>query len=112
MENQNINEIYQSAMNEIEASTTSERLQELKIKFLAKKSVLMLLIATLGTMPPEQRREMGQKLNEVKAKIAEAIEIKENQLRQEELAKKLKSETIDISLLGKRGLRSVFQAPR
>ena len=102
MENQNINEIYQSAMNEIEASTTSERLQELKIKFLAKKSVLMLLIATLGTMPPEQRREMGQKLNEVKAKIAEAIEIKENQLRQEELAKKLKSETIDISLPSKR----------
>ena len=102
MENQNINEIYQSAMDEIGESSTSEKLQELKIKFLAKKSVLMSLLSTLGSLPPEERKEMGQKLNEVKAKIASAIEEKENQLRKEELEKKLKSETIDISLPSKR----------
>ena len=60
MENQNINEIYSSAMDEIGKSSTSEKLQELKIKFLAKKSVLMSLLSTLGSLPPEERKEMGQ----------------------------------------------------
>ncbi|MBO5577981.1 MAG: phenylalanine--tRNA ligase subunit alpha [Bacilli bacterium] len=102
MENQNINEIYQNAMVEIDESSTSDKLQELKIKFLAKKSVLMSLLSTLGSLPPEERKEMGQKLNEIKAKIAIAIETKENELRKLELEKKLKSETIDISLPSKR----------
>lgn len=102
MENQNINEIYQNAMVEIDESSTSDKLQELKIKFLAKKSVLMSLLSTLGSLPPEERKEMGQKLNEIKGKIAIAIETKENELRKLELEKKLKSETIDISLPSKR----------
>lgn len=102
MENQNVNEIYESAMSEIGESSTSEKLQELKIKFLAKKSVLMSLLSTLGTLPPEQRKEMGQKLNEVRAKISTAIEEKEAELRKAELEKKLASETIDITLPSKR----------
>ena len=102
MENQNINEIYQNAMNEINDSDSSDRLQELKIKFLAKKSVLMSLLSTLGSLPPEERKEFGQKLNQVKAEIAQAIETKEAELRKAELEKKLNSETIDISLPSKR----------
>ncbi len=98
MENQNINEIYENAMSEINESSTSEKLAELKIKFLAKKSVLMSLLSSLGSLPPEERKEFGLKLNETKAKIAEAISKKEEELRKEELAKKLASETIDISL--------------
>ena len=102
MENQNVNQIYENAMNEIDESSTSEKLQELKIKFLAKKSVLMSLLSSLGSLPPEERKEMGQKLNETKAKIAQAIEAKEAELRKAELDKKLQSETIDISLPSKR----------
>ena len=98
MADQNINEIYESALKEISTSSSSEKLQELKIKFLAKKSVLMSLLATLGSLPPEERRAMGQKLNEMKSQIAEAIEKKEAELKQAELAKKLQNETIDISL--------------
>ena len=102
MENQNINEIYSSAMDEISSSSTSEKLQELKIKFLAKKSVLMSLLSTLGSLPPEERKEMGKRLNEVKGEIAKAIEEKEVQLRKAELEKKLQSETIDITLPSKK----------
>lgn len=102
MENQNINKIYDQAMDEISSSSTSEKLQELKIKFLAKKSVLMSLLSTLGSLPPEERKAMGQRLNEVKAEISKAIEEKENELRKAEMEKKLKSETIDISLPAKK----------
>ena len=102
MENQNVNEIYESAMNEINESSSSEKLQELKIKFLAKKSVLMSLLSTLGSLPPEERKTMGQKLNDIKSQIAKAIEVKEEELKKAELKKKLDSETIDITLPSKR----------
>ena len=102
MENQNVNEIYESAMNEINESSSSEKLQELKIKFLAKKSVLMSLLSTLGSLPPEERKTMGQKLNDIKNQIAKAIEVKEEELKKAELKKKLDSETIDITLPSKR----------
>jgi phenylalanyl-tRNA synthetase alpha chain len=102
MENQNVNEIYESAMNEINDSSSSEKLQELKIKFLAKKSVLMSLLSTLGSLPPEERKTMGQKLNDIKNQIAKAIEVKEEELKKAELKKKLDSETIDITLPSKR----------
>ncbi len=101
MKENNIAEIYEEASSEIEKTTTSERLQELKIKFLAKKSVLMSLLSELGSLPPEERKEFGQKLNQTREKITQLIEAKEAELRKEELAKKLKAEEIDISLPSK-----------
>ncbi len=98
MENNNINEICEHAMSEIEESNDSNKLQELKIKFLAKKSVLSSLMSELSKMPPEERKEFGKSLNEVRNKISDRIAMKEAELRKAELDKKLKSETIDISL--------------
>ena len=98
MENNNINEICERAMSEIEESNDSNKLQELKIKFLAKKSVLSSLMSELSKMPPEERKEFGKSLNEVRNKISDRIAMKEAELRKAELDKKLKSETIDISL--------------
>ena len=102
MENTNINQIYEEAIEEVSSSTTSEKLQELRIKFLAKKSVLMSLLATLGSLPPEERKAMGQKLNESRNLISEAIEKKEKELLKAELEKKLAAESIDISLPAKK----------
>ena len=37
----------------------------------------MSLLSSLGSLPPEERKEMGQKLNETKAKIASLKYIQE-----------------------------------
>ena len=101
MRNEVITVIYEEAEREIASTSTSERLQELKIKFLAKKSVLMSLLSELGKLPPEERKEFGQKLNEVRAKITSLFEQKEAEIRKIELQKKLASEEIDITLPGR-----------
>lgn len=98
MENKNINEIYSLAMNEIQQSEDTSKLQELKIKFLAKKSVLSSLMSELANLPPEERKEFGKNLNDVRNRISEELARKEAELRKNELDKKLKSETIDITL--------------
>ena len=55
----------------------------------------MTLLSGLGALPPEERKEAGQELNQTRNDIAKLIEQKENELRKEELEKKLKSEEID-----------------
>lgn len=104
MEKENIVQIYQDAEKEVKESTTSEKLQELKIKFLAKKSVLMSLLSSLGSLPPEERKAFGQSLNETREKITKLIEEKEQELRKAELQKKLEKEEIDITLPGRNKL--------
>ena len=101
MDKENLTTIYEEAKSEVEKSSTSERLQELKIKFLAKKSVLMTLLSELGKLPPEERKEFGQKLNHLRSQITEMIETKEKELHKEELKKKLAAEEIDITLPGR-----------
>ena len=101
MEKQNISEIYSEAVSEIENASVSEKLQELKVKFLAKKSVIMTLLSELGKLPPEERREAGQKLNQARNEIQKLIEAKEAEIRKAELQKKLEKEEIDISLPGR-----------
>ena len=101
MEKENINQIYLEAVSEVEKVTLSDVLQEIKIKYLAKKSALMSLMSQLGTLPPEERKEVGQLLNTVRNNISELIAQKEDELRKAELQKKLEKEQIDISLPGK-----------
>ena len=101
MEKENLTIICQEAKSDVSNATTSERLQELRIKFLAKKSVLMSLLSELGKLPPEERKEYGQKLNQARAEISEMIEAKEKEIKALELKKKLQAEEIDISLPGR-----------
>ena len=101
MKNEIITVIYEEAEREVASVTTSERLQELKIKFLAKKSVLMSLLSELGKLPPEERKIFGQKLNEIRSKITSLFEQKEAEIRKIELQKKLEKEEIDITLPGR-----------
>lgn len=104
MEKESIQSIYQDAEREVSKTDTSEKLQELKIKFLAKKSVLMSLLSSLGQLPPEERKVFGQSLNEVREKITKLIEAKEEEIRKAELQKQLEKEEIDISLPGRNKL--------
>ena len=101
MEKEIVLKIYEDAEKEVNEVTLSEKLQELKIKYLAKKSVLMSLFSKLGSMSPEERKEFGQSLNEVREKISHLIEEKEKELHQLELKKKLEKEEIDITLPGR-----------
>ena len=93
-----VSEVYSEAMKDIKSVFGLDKLQELKVKYLAKKSIIMTLLSGLGALPPEERKEAGQKLNQTRNEISKLIEEKETELRKEELEKKLKEEEIDITL--------------
>ncbi len=98
MEDNKIEEIVAIALSETQSSDNSDQLQEIRNRYLSKKSELMSLMSNLGELSIEKRKEFGQKLNAAKAKISEVINAKQEELKKRELAARLAKEEIDISL--------------
>ena len=98
MEDNKIEEIVAMALLDAEKSNSSDDLQEIRNRYLSKKSQLMSLMSNLGDLSIEKRKEFGLKLNLAKAKISEVINAKQEELKKKELATRLEKEEIDISL--------------
>ena len=66
-------------INEIRAqidsvtSATQAEVEALRIKYLSKKGAVSALMNDFRTVPAEQKRELGQKLNELKNYVTERI---------------------------------------
>ena len=100
MENNNLLELKQKALQEIEAAETSDALNAVRNTYLSKKSELSSLTSKIGTLPPEERKSFGAALTEVRVAITSAIEEKATLLKNKELDERLSKETIDVSLPG------------
>lgn len=60
---------------EIEALTAADadQVEALRIKYLSKKGIITALVKEFGTLPPEQKRELGRTLNEIKTLATDKI---------------------------------------
>ena len=78
---QMLNKINQIRQN-LEAATapTAEAVEELRIKYLSKKGEVSALMADFRNIPADQKREMGQKLNELKSFVTDRINALKEQL--------------------------------
>ncbi len=85
----------------IEFCNSVSDLIEVKNEHLSKKSPINSLMGLIKTIPAEEKATYGQKVNELKNDVNNAYEEKMKALSALELAKKLESEQIDISLPGK-----------
>jgi len=79
-------------------------LDELRVAYLGKSGQLTEQLKKLGTLPPEERPQAGQLINKAKQSLQLAIEKRKQHLEEAFLAKRLASETIDVTLPG-RGLQ-------
>ena len=102
MENEKVKTIVDQALEKIKSATNGEMISNIRNIYLAKKSELMSMMSQLGQMNPEERKDFGKLLNDARNTITEALTNKSEEISEEELSKKLESETIDISLPGKK----------
>ena len=93
-----IDEIVVVALNEINEATTIEELNNLKAKYLSKKSEIAAVMANFRNMTPEERSEAGKAVNDAKTKILDAYTAKLSEVEARIINEKLKNESIDISL--------------
>ena len=102
MEDKKVNEIVDSALEEINKADKGDMINTIRNNYLAKKSELMGMMSKLGQMSPEERKDFGKLINDAKNRISEALAKKHQEIEEKELAKQLEKETIDITLPGKK----------
>ncbi len=73
-------------------------LSDFRVKYLGKKGVLKLMMKEMGKLNPDERREFGQRINEIRDSLEELIASKKLEIEKLELDAKLKAEDIDVTL--------------
>lgn len=97
-----LKKILDDAMTQIDSSEHLDRLNEIKVSFLGKKGELTSVLKAMKDVAPEDRPKVGQLLNEARKAIEEKLDEKRDIFEKAVLEEKLKSETIDVTLPGKK----------
>jgi phenylalanyl-tRNA synthetase alpha chain len=75
-----------------------DTLEAVRVAALGKKGRVSELMKGLGRMSPEERKEMGPKLNGLKDRLTDAIAARKDALHELQLEARLASEKIDVTL--------------
>ena len=94
-------EMKEVAKQKINEAKSIQELNETKAEYLGKKSPIQALFGQMKDLSVEEKKELGQKINEFKGMIEEEIAKKLEAIKEEEVNKKLQSEAIDVTLPGK-----------
>jgi phenylalanyl-tRNA synthetase alpha chain len=97
----NPNEILAQALPAIRGCQDLPALEQVKARFLGKQGELTELLKSLGGMSPDERKSAGARVNEAKQAVESALKIRREAIMESELERKLKEETLDVTLPGR-----------
>lgn len=78
----------------------SQALYEAKTHFLGKQGPLTELMKQMATLPKEEKPAFGKMVNELKGRLEEVYQSREQELKNKELNEKVAKETLDLTLPG------------
>ncbi len=97
-----VDQLYKQFEDSLKKLKTSRELDDLRIRFLGKKGSVTSLMQNLRDCTPEERPHMGKVINELKVRIEARIDSSMEKVKLSEINDRLESETIDVSLPGRR----------
>lgn len=99
---QQLSQIKSEAMAAIKAAENLTVLNEQRVKYLGKKGSLTAILRGMGKLPAEDRPRIGQLVNDVRKELETVLDEQQSALKKAELANRLASEKIDVTLSGRR----------
>ena len=75
-------------------------LQQKKANYLGKKGIIANVMSNMKNLSNDERKELGMKSNKIKVLLEELFEKKRKEIEDKIVERKLKSETIDVTLPG------------
>ncbi|MBU3825115.1 MAG: phenylalanine--tRNA ligase subunit alpha [Candidatus Oceanisphaera merdipullorum] len=97
-----LQDVIVKAQAEILAVATAAELDDIRVHYMGKKGIFTEQSKALGKLSAEERPAAGQVINLAKQAVNDALNSKRDALMLAELNHKLASETLDISLPGRR----------
>src|SRR5258708_1645592 len=85
-------------MRTIDAAGDEAELEAARVAALGKRGSISALLATLGKMSPDERKEKGPLINGLKDRITQAVAARRGVLKSAALERRLNTETIDVTL--------------
>ena len=90
------------ALGAISGASSLAELKEVRSAHIGEKSVLSKMNATLKDLPGDQKAAAGKLMGESKARVQQAFDARETELRADEEAARLREESLDLTTLGPR----------
>lgn len=95
-----ITEIEAEARAAVNGAANPAELEEARVRFLGRKAELTGILRGISDLDPSVRGEVGSAANRARSSIEETVADRLDALEQEQVAKLLESERIDVSLPG------------
>lgn len=91
----------QKGLSQIQEVDSTKVLNDIRVSLLGKKGPITNVLRGMKDLSAEERPKVGAFANEVRDSLTEAIESKKSELQTELLNRKLKEETLDVTLPGR-----------
>src|SRR5919198_4641222 len=88
------------AESSIAAAGSTGELEELRVRYLGRRSVLMQTLRSIGELPAEQRGPVGKTANSMRQALEELLGRRTEELQASELDARLAEDRIDVTLPG------------
>ncbi|ATD68198.1 phenylalanine--tRNA ligase subunit alpha [Luteimonas chenhongjianii] len=100
-----IDSLSNQALADIEAASTPEALEALRVGLLGKSGSITAQLKALGALPADQRKAAGEAINRARDAIAGALSTRKVALDDAVLDAQLASQTVDVTLPGRDATR-------
>ena len=81
-----LNAIVEQTLGEVARAADAGALEQIRVRVLGKSGVITEQLKSLGAMPPADRPKAGQRINEAKQALGEAIQKRRSELEQSSIA--------------------------
>jgi phenylalanyl-tRNA synthetase alpha chain len=95
-----VDQLRSEAEAAIRSATDSAALEELRVRYLGRKSELTSTLRSIGELPPDQRGPVGKAANEVRVALEQLLGQRTAELETSELDQRLAEDRIDVTLPG------------
>ena len=97
----NLEDILSQGLKALAQSKDLNELDQARVSYLGKKGEFTLQMKTLGSLEPDQRREVGQAINTAKGEFQKKLELAKSAMQQAVLEERLANESVDVTLPGR-----------
>ncbi len=90
----------EEAEGTLRGASSPEEVEQLRVRYLGRKSELTQILRALPSLPPEERAEVGKRGNELRRRLETLIAEQADTLGSSALEERLRTEGIDVTLPG------------
>lgn len=97
----NLEDLVSTAIKLFYQAENAVDLEQIKARYLGKAGEITLLLKNLGKLAPEERPVMGERINQAKKLLEDALIERRNVIHEKAMSARLAEENLDVSLPGR-----------